>query len=143
MWIMWKDWDNISARWKADMRAIGVWIDENLVMPIERLINKFPTIKKFLGLTTRSESEINRLYAGQADAQQPGYILGKDTSGIAAGKALAEQIKVEQGLDAFAGAAPQQVQINGQFNFNNPPEGMSFEQNNRGIPEISTDLGQN
>jgi TP901 family phage tail tape measure protein len=143
IWMMWRDWDKISASWKADMVSIGKWIDENLVMPIERLINKFPTIKKFLGLTTRSEGEINRLYAGQAEAQQPGYILGQDTSGIAAGKALADQIRAEQGIDAYAAAPLQKVQVNGFFDFNNPPAGMSFEQETKGAPPISHNLGQN
>jgi TP901 family phage tail tape measure protein len=40
-------------------------------------------------------------------------------------------------------ASPQQVQIRGEFNFKNPPEGMSFEQKSPGAPQIQHNLGKN
>jgi TP901 family phage tail tape measure protein len=143
LWIFYKDWDTISVVMKKDIVDLGRWIDEKITQPLERLMRKFPKISKFFGLKPRSEGEINRLYAMQAEAQQPGYILGQDTSGTAAGKALADQIRAEQGIDAYAAAPLQKVQVNGQFNFNNPPEGMSFEQETKGAPPISHNLGQN
>jgi len=40
-------------------------------------------------------------------------------------------------------AQPQKVQISGEFNFKNPPQGMTYTQSTKGAPDIKHNLGKN
>lgn len=98
IFMVYRNWDIVKQKWQKDMEDIGQWIDEKIIMQFEKVIKFFPKISKFFGLTARSDTEINKMYAGQAEAGQPGYILGGE-AGKRFGNLPSEALRAEKDRD--------------------------------------------
>lgn len=170
--VVWtRNWETMTATVKRDIEDLGKWIDEKLIMPLENLAREHPTIAGWLGFTPRSDSEIQKMYDTRYKMSEPGYILGgvsvpktekelqraitKKLDLLKKTETTVEKTQVKKAEFALPNiklgttpsvqptAQPQKVQISGEFNFKNPPQGMTYTQFTKGAPDIKHNLGKN
>jgi hypothetical protein len=139
IWTVYRNWDTLVGFFSTTMSKIGTWIEENIIMRIESLLNMIPQVTKFLGIVTRSDEVMAQERARNRQA------AAEDQTGVTRGNREVADIlsRHSGGVDPNLAAPTPSIQFEGQLNFNNPPEGMSFEQETRGAPPIQHNLGQN
>jgi len=162
-----KNWDSMTAAVKRDLQDIN-WAIEDFVRdhPI------ISSMLGLSAIQPRSKAEIQRERDRRDEAEikkqvnEPGYLLGTKTKLPTTEKGL--QRVITRRLDMLSSvklkvsekalpnillgstpkvsaesAATQKVQISGEFNFKNPPQGMTFKQSTKGAPPIQHNLGKN
>lgn len=100
------------------------------------------TVQKALQKREKEQNEIGDVlskYSSFGGVNQSSLFFDQAEKQTAQIQDYLKDFKVDKETAAYI----QKIQLNGEFNFKNPPKGMTFKQNNKGAPSINTNLGKN